>query len=129
MNRFLISALMLLTGAQTQIHATVIETKEVYINLSDVFVPSETKSSGESYVVISGMFQNGCYSWNRAEVTHKNDFEHEIKVVANVSQGMCIMVLVPYSKEVMLGKLIQGEHTLRFINGDNTYFERPMNIP
>jgi len=111
-------------GAQ----AEVIRTREVYLHINDVFVPTEKSANGNSYVVVSGMFPNSCYQWNRAEVVHPTDNTHQIRLVANVSEGMCLMVLVPYTKEVSLGNLSAGEHTLRFVNGDDTYFERTMTV-
>jgi hypothetical protein len=102
--------------------------REVQITVSEVFVPETKKSSGESYVIVSGMFPNSCYTWKGAEVTHKTPKEHEIKVFANVVQMICLMVLVPFSHEVVIGKLESGHHVLRFLNGDGTYFEKNLVI-
>jgi hypothetical protein len=38
------------------------------------------------------------------------------------------MVLVPFNKEVKLGKLNAGKHTLKFLNGDGTYLEKTLTI-
>ncbi|MNL75300.1 hypothetical protein D3C87_2010820 [compost metagenome] len=76
--------------------------------------------------MVNGIFQNGCYKWKRAEVDHMDDFHHTVKSIASVSQGMCIMVLMPFQKEVQLGRFVTGKHTLRFDNGDGTYFEKTM---
>jgi hypothetical protein len=38
------------------------------------------------------------------------------------------MVLVPFTKEVKLGKLNSGKHTLKFLNGDGTYLEKTMAV-
>lgn len=100
--------------------------KEVQIGLSGVYVPGGFDSSSDVYVVVNGVFQNGCYKWKRADVDNKDDFNHSIKSVASVSQGMCIMVLVPFQKEVRLGKFATGKHNLRFENGDGTYFEKSL---
>lgn len=105
-----------------------VQKKEVYISLSEVFVPSDQKSGGEAYVVVSGMFPNSCYQWDRAEINHKSEFTHEVKAVAQVAQTMCLMVLVPFSKEVILGNLTPGEHLLRFVNGDGTFFEKRLTV-
>lgn len=107
----------------------VVATHDAYVSIHDVLVPDEPKTTGENYVVVSGMFSNSCYRWKGAEVTNKSDLVHEVRVMATVSETMCLMVLVPFSHEVILGKLAQGQHTLRFMNGDGTYFERTMNVP
>jgi hypothetical protein len=36
------------------------------------------------------------------------------------------MVLVPFNKEIKLGKFNAGKHTLKFVNGDGTYLEKTM---
>jgi len=36
------------------------------------------------------------------------------------------MVLVPFTKEIRLGKLQTGKHALRFLNGDGTYLEKSL---
>lgn len=100
--------------------------KEVQVGINGVYVPGGFDSSSETYVVVNGVFQNGCYKWNRAEVENKDTFNHSVKSIASVSQGMCIMVLVPFQKEVRLGKFATGKHNLRFENGDGTYFDKTL---
>ena len=102
--------------------------KEVQIGLSGAYVPGGFDSASDVYVIVNGIFQNGCYKWKRVDVENKDAFNHSIKSIASVSQGMCIMVLMPFQKEVHLGKLASGKHTLRFENGDGTYFEKSMTI-
>lgn len=110
-------------------HATSEPTvRDIAIGLNDVYVPEGFDANAEAFVVASGIFPNGCYSWSRAEVKHSNAFSHEIRTFASVSQGMCIMVLIPFSKEVRLGKLASGRHNLRFLGGDGTYLEKVINI-
>lgn len=100
--------------------------KEVQIGISGVYVPGGFDSASDVFVVVNGIFQNGCYKWKRADVEHKDTYLHEIKSIASVNQGMCIMVLIPFQKEVRLGKFAAGKHTLRFENGDGTYLERAL---
>lgn len=102
------------------------DAKEVAVGISGVFVPGGFDSSSDAYVVVSGVFQNGCYKWSRAERTSRDEFNHEIKSMATVTPGMCIMVLVPFQKEVRLGRLSSGQHNLRFVNGDGTYLEKTL---
>ncbi|MFZ3231453.1 MAG: hypothetical protein WA160_14695 [Pseudobdellovibrio sp.] len=102
--------------------------KDVKIGITGVYVPGGFDSSADAYVVVNGIFQNGCYKWKNAEVVHKTSTEHEVTSVASVSQGMCIMVLIPFQKDIHLGQLVAGKHTLRFLNGDGTYLEKTMNV-
>ncbi len=100
------------------------DTRDVQIGISGVFVPGGFDSASDTYVVVSGVFQNGCYKWSRAETKNVDAYTHEIVSMASVSQGMCIMVLIPFQKEVRLGKLASGKHALKFLNGDGTYLEK-----
>jgi hypothetical protein len=102
------------------------EAKEVQIGINGAFIPAGFDSGSEAYVVVNGIFQNGCYKWSRAEVKNTDDFNHEVRAMATVTPGMCIMVLVPYQKDVRLGKLVTGKHSLKFVNGDGTYLERSL---
>lgn len=98
--------------------------KEVQIGINGVYVPGGFDSASDVYVVVNGIFQNGCYKWKKADVTHKDAYFHEIKSIASVSPGMCLMVLIPFQKEVRLGRFESGKHVLRFENGDGTYLEK-----
>lgn len=101
--------------------------KEVTIAVNDVFVPEIVDRNTDAKVILTGMFPNSCYRWSRSEVTSPDAMKHEIKAMSLVTvNSMCLMVLVPFSKEVNLGRLAIGEHTLRFISGDETYFERKL---
>lgn len=102
--------------------------REVTVGINDAFVPGGFDSEADSYVVVSGIFPNGCYQWKGGEVKHVSSTYHEIRSKAMVSQGMCIMMLIPFTKEVRLGKLEAGSHTLKFVNGDGTYLEKKLSV-
>lgn len=102
--------------------------REVMIGVSDAYIPSGFDSNSDAYVVVSGMFPNGCYRWSKAEVSHAGKTVHEVRSFANVQPGMCLMVLVPFNREVQLGQLDSGKHTVRFLNGDGTYLEKQVVI-
>lgn len=103
-------------------------TKDVTIAINEVFIPGGFDSKTDSYVVVSGIFPNGCYKWKNATINEVTKFEHEVTAMATVSQGMCLMVLVPFSKDVRLGKLDVGTHTLRFMSNDGTFIEKTLVI-
>lgn len=102
--------------------------RDVMVAINEAFVPGGFDINSEVYVVASGIFPNGCYRWKGAEVKSPSDTVHEIKAMATVKQGMCLMVLLPFNKEIRLGKFVHGEHTLRFLNSDGTYLEKKIVI-
>ena len=102
--------------------------KDVTVSVTDAFIPGGFDSEADAYVIVNGLFPNGCYRWKSAKVTADDEFTHSIKSIASVSQGMCIMVLVPFTKEIRLGRLSSGKHTLKFVNGDGTFLQKTLNI-
>lgn len=104
------------------------KSKEVVIGVSDAYVPSNFNKNSEVFVVANGVYPNGCYRWSRAEVKTVDERTHDIIAYAKVQQGMCLMVLVPYNKEINLGRLSPGEHKLRFLSGDGTFMEKTVKI-
>ncbi|MCB0406968.1 MAG: hypothetical protein KDD34_02125 [Bdellovibrionales bacterium] len=106
------------------------KSKDVAIGVNDVYVPGGFDSESDVFVVVSGVFPNSCYSWKEANVSKDKDNAEitNVQTMASVSQGMCLMVLVPYQKEVQLGVLGSGNHTVRFLSGDGTYLEKTIAI-
>jgi len=102
--------------------------KEVVVGVNDAYVPGGFDSTSDVYVVVNGLFPNGCYRWARADVTHPEKSIHEVRSIARVSQGMCLMVLVPFTKEVRVGVVGAGDHKIRLMNGDGTYLEKSLTI-
>lgn len=115
-------------SALTQINSELPQVREVVVGVNDALIPTGFDSTTDSYAIVSGIFPNGCYMYRRAQVSHKASNLHEVHVVAGVSQGMCLQVLIPYTKEVSLGQLAVGKHTIRFIGGDGTYLEKNLVI-
>jgi hypothetical protein len=107
-----------------------VKTVETVVALNGAYVPGGFDSQSDVFVIVSGMFPNTCYTWNQADVSHEqgSDFV-DVVAKANVTQGVtCMRVLVPYQKEVYIGRLEPGDYTLRFANGDGTYFYEPLHI-
>lgn len=100
------------------------KTRDVVVSIADAYVPSGFDSSSDAFVVVSGIFPNSCYRLKDATVEHVGPALHEVTTYATVTEGLCLMVLVPFNKEARLGKLQAGEHKLRFMNGDGTFMER-----
>jgi hypothetical protein len=101
---------------------------ESVIGFNSAFVPGGFDSTSDVYTVVSGIFPNSCYSWKDARVNHMDSNLIEITGLANVTQGMCMMVLIPFQREVWIGQLNAGQYTLRFNNGDGTHFEQLLTI-
>lgn len=104
------------------------DAKEVVVGINDAYVPSGFDSTSESFVVVSGLFNNSCYKSKTAEVNHVGPLLHEVRAKAMVTEGLCLMVLVPFHQEVQLGKLSVGDHSIHFVNGDGTYWEKHLTI-
>ncbi len=117
---------VILAGLVTMGTASAMTTKEVAIGVNNVYVPGGFDTSSDVYVVVNVIFPNGCYKWSRADIKHVDTYNHEIRTYADVSQGMCIMVLIPFQQEVRLGKFASGKHTLHFMNGDGTSLQKPL---
>lgn len=101
-------------------------TRDVAVSIHDVFIPEKIEGGSDAKIIVMGMFPNTCYRWDRAEIRDVSATEHVVQGHAILTETMCLMVLVPFNKEVNLGKLQSGSHTLRFLNGDQTYFERTL---
>ncbi len=102
--------------------------REVNVGVASVFVPSGFDSRSDVNVVASGMFPNTCYRWSRAEVAKGANDVLEVYTKAKVHDGMCLMMLVPFTNEVSLGRLGSGEHVVHFMGGDGTYLEKKIVI-
>ena len=103
--------------------------KVVNINVSEAFIPGGFDSSSDVYAVASGVFPNSCYSWSGANVEHVDGSNvHNVRAEARVSQGYCLMAMIPFQKEVRIGQLEAGEHKIRFVGGDGTYLEKTVQI-
>ena len=102
------------------------KTREVVVSINDAYVPSGFDSYSDAFVVVNGIFPNSCYRLKDTQVEHVGPALHEITTYATVTEGMCLMVLLPFNKEARLGRLQAGEHKLHFMNGDGTYMERSL---
>ena len=98
------------------------------VPITGAYIPSGFDSSSDAFVVVNGLFPHTCYKLSEVKVDHVGPALHEVSTVANVTEGLCLTVMVPFSKEVQLGKLGTGEHKIHFLNGDGTYMEKRLVI-
>ena len=103
-------------------------TNDKVISINDAYIPNGFDSASDAFVVINGLFPNGCYRYKESKVENVGPALHQVQAYATVSEGLCLMVLVPFSKEVQLGKLAKGGHAIRFMNGDGTFWEKHLSI-
>jgi hypothetical protein len=101
---------------------------EKIVGVSDAYVPSGFDSTSESFVVANGWFPNSCYKLKQVDVNHVGPALHEVTTKANVTEGLCLAVIIPWHREVQLGKLAVGTHKVHFLNGDGTYLEKQLVI-
>ncbi len=122
-----ILSLIAVGGAQAEDYTRPVEkpkTRELLVSPISAYVPSGFDSRSESFVVVSGMFPNSCYRIKESKVEHVGPALHEVRTMATVTEGLCLTVMIPYSKEIQLGKLSAGNHEVRFMSGDGTYFSK-----
>lgn len=101
---------------------------EKVIGVSDAYVPSGFDSGSDAFVVENGWFPNSCYKLKSVDVNHVGPALHEVTTKANVTEGLCLAVIIPFHKEVQLGKLAVGTHKVHFLNGDGTFMEKQIVI-
>jgi hypothetical protein len=101
---------------------------EHVVGVTDAYIPSGFDSNSDAFVVANGWFQNSCYKLKGIEVQHIGPMLHEVTTKANVREGLCPAVIIPWHREVQLGKLAVGTHKVHFMNGDETYMEKQIVI-
>lgn len=102
--------------------------KEIAVGINGVYVAADVKSNADVIAVVNGLFPNGCYSLGEPKIDHKTVFEHDVYTIAKVKQGICLRVLVPFTKEISLGKLAVGKHNVRFVADDGTAVEKIIDV-
>lgn len=103
-------------------------THEQVVPVTGLMVPTDLEQDSAAFVYASGMFPNGCYHLTGPRVNHLANRVHEIEMVATVNEGFCTMSLIPFMQKVDLGRLERGDHLLRVLNGDGTYFEKELTM-
>ncbi|WP_156501854.1 hypothetical protein, partial [Exiguobacterium sp. KKBO11] len=109
-----------LAGLSSPSYAKQGDVSDKVVPVTDVYVPSNFDSSSDAFVVVSGLFANSCYKVGDVKVDQVDANTQQVTTHASVTEGLCLMVMVPFHKEVQLGKLSPGDHTVRFLSGDGT---------
>lgn len=104
------------------------KTRDLVLTPVSAYVPSGFDRQSDAFVVVSGMFPNSCYKIKESKVDHVGPALHEVRAIATVTEGLCLTVMIPYSKEIQLGKLNAGDHEIRVMSGDGTYFAKHLLI-
>ncbi len=123
-------SLLVLAGAlaTTTVARADTPSKIVEVRVYDAIIPGGFDSNSDAYVIENGFFPNGCYRWAYADTVNLPGNITEVRSYASVTSGMCPQVIIPFHKEVRLGRLSSGTHLIRFVNSDGTYIEEQMNI-
>jgi hypothetical protein len=83
----------------------------VKVDSADVFIPEGFDDNDESVVVLDGFLRSGCYKLAQSE--HRLDQQTGVITVTQYARkypGPCVMALVPFTSEVRLGVLPQGQY-------------------
>lgn len=102
--------------------------RDLVLSPVSAYVPSGFDSGSAAFIVVNGMFPNSCYKIKESKVDHVGPALHEVRTIATVTEGLCLTVMIPYSKEIQLGKLNAGSHEIRVMGGDGTYFAKSLVI-
>ncbi len=102
--------------------------QQAVVSVGDAYAPVRFNAASDVFIVVDGVFPNACYHWSHADVQSPSQFVHEIRAVADVNDGMCLMMLVPFSNEVHLGTLDAGDQKILLVNSDGSHFELNLKI-
>ncbi len=104
--------------------------KEEYGTITGALPVGSFDKDADAVVVVSGDLSNSCHSYKEAKVDHRDTKTHEVRAIVTINQGSgaCLQAIFHFMKEVNLGKLESGKHTLRFVSRDGTYFEKSLTV-
>ena len=124
----MIATAAMISGFSMNAYAKEGDRHEKTVAINDVYIPNGFDSGSDAFIVVNGWFPNSCYKLKTVRVDHIGSALHEVTTVAEVTEGLCLTVIIPFHREVQLGKLAAGDHQLRFMNGDGTYMEKRLTI-
>lgn len=101
---------------------------EALLLVTEALIPQGQNARSVAVAEIQGLFPNDCYAFERVDVSSPQDFVHEVRLVATVREGMCLLYVTPFQRQVPLGQLEAGTHLIRFMNPDGTAIERTVDI-
>lgn len=78
---------------------------------------------GQVFIIATGWFSDSCYRWSRFEVSEPSTKVHYVRSYANVAEGLCLMVMVPFRQALAMENLEEGQHTVKFLNDDRVVSE------
>jgi hypothetical protein len=103
--------------------------KEEVGSITGALVTGSFDKDADAIVVVNGALINSCHHYKEAQVDHIDGLTHEIRAIETIDQGgPCIQAIFHFMKEVNLGKLESGKHTLKFVSRDGTYFEKSLTV-
>lgn len=96
--------------------------------VNSIEIPESFVADAPAYIIVEGRFRSGCYKWVGAEVQQKPNFITEIHGFAQVSNGICIQMIIPFREKVPLGPLPAGTYDLHFMRADGSFLREVLTI-
>ncbi len=90
----------------------------ISVGVDQVDVPKKVKGPSLE-VKFSGQFPNSCYKYKEAKLITNKARHFELQVLAEMSSGMCLMVMTPFSGSVVIDGLKPGRHTLSWLESES----------
>tara|TARA_Y100001935_G_C17281084_1_gene497534 strand:- start:350 stop:757 length:408 start_codon:yes stop_codon:yes gene_type:complete len=88
----------------------------VEIGIAEFLIPDDLKSSEDALILIrSTTPPGGCRKWAGYSVTHMSDFVHSMKAFSTF-KNQCFSQMAFFVKEVDMGQLKPGTHTIKYLN-------------
>src|SRR5688572_20229970 len=104
----MIAAAALISNFSMSAYAKDGDKHDKVVAINDVYIPNGFDSGSDAFVVVNGWFPHSCYKLKDVKVDHIGAALHEVTTMAEVTEGLCLTVIIPFHREVQLGRLAAG---------------------
>ncbi len=101
---------------------------EEIVAINDISIPAQFHSESEVYIFVFGWLPSSCYELKEIKIEHLSATLHQVSARALVVEAICLAIIIPFQREIHLGKMVAGEHILRFLNNNGTSWEEKLRI-
>lgn len=120
---------VLLVGGVAMADNSIGEPVTVSVPLSSAYIPGGFDSNDRAELVVEGLFPNTCYRVGPYEKSmDSTGKELLITQMAYKYQGMCLMMLVPFSQTVQMGIMKANTYTVKDGNSGRGMGELPVRL-